>query len=187
MARKRRKPGNRRLWIVLVGAVLAAVIMAVAIRPGLLDRVLHPGRYAVSGEARLPVGRYAEAGAAVLGGRVARLILPAEGGPVIVTGARTAFLDPPTAHVLGVTDAVSSPTFSIINQYLTGNGDNLYHIDLYRLKDEAEALNAGVEDCLFSGNTCLVEWPAKAPGIFPEDTLHIYLVSTGSNTRKLRI
>ncbi|MBM6576151.1 hypothetical protein KCP91_07190 [Microvirga sp. SRT01] len=104
MARKRRKPGNRRLWIVLVGAVLVAVIMAVAIRPGLLDRILHPGRYAVSGEARLPVGRYAEAGAAVLGGRVARLILPIDSGPIIVAGTRTAFLDPPTAHVLGVTD-----------------------------------------------------------------------------------
>ena len=89
--------------------------------------------------------------------------------------------------VLGVTDAVGSPTFSIINQYLTGNGDNLYHMDLYRLKDEAEALNAGVEDCLFSGNTCLVEWPEKAPGIFPADTLHVYLESTGPDTRKLRI
>src|SRR5687767_628536 len=53
---------------------------------------------------------------------------------------------------LGVRQNISSPTFSIINQYTGGQGQTIYHIDLYRLKDELEALNAGVEDCLFSGN-----------------------------------
>lgn len=91
--------------MVLIGAAAAALVVAVAIRPALLGRLLHPGRYAVSGEARLPVGRYAEAGAAALDGRVARLSLPVEGGPIIVTGQRAAFLDPPTARVLGVSSA----------------------------------------------------------------------------------
>jgi tRNA threonylcarbamoyladenosine biosynthesis protein TsaE len=53
---------------------------------------------------------------------------------------------------LGVNGAVSSPTFSIINEYKSANGDIIYHLDLYRLKDEQEAINAGVEDCLYSGN-----------------------------------
>ncbi len=87
----------------------------------------------------------------------------------------------------GVKDTVSSPTFSIINEYKKGNGETLYHMDLYRIRDEQEAINAGVEDCLYSGNTCLVEWPEKIPAIFPPDTLHIYLNSVPGNTRNLKI
>jgi len=87
--------------------------------------------------------------------------------------------------VMGVKGTVSSPTFSIINQYTTIAGEIIYHMDLYRLKDENEAVNAGVEDCLYSQNICLVEWPGKAPGIFPGDTLHITIISTGPDTRKL--
>jgi len=88
-------------------------------------------------------------------------------------------------EAMGVKGTISSPTFSIINQYTAATGNSIYHIDLYRLKDENEAINAGVEDCLYSGNTCLVEWPEKAPGIFPEDTLHIQITMVNANTRKL--
>lgn len=73
----------------------------------------------------------------------------------------------------GVTSAVSSPTFSIINEYVYPGG-SLYHIDLYRLKDEEEAMRAGVEDCLYSGKICMVEWPERAPGLFPENTVSVY-------------
>ncbi|HSN61042.1 MAG TPA: tRNA (adenosine(37)-N6)-threonylcarbamoyltransferase complex ATPase subunit type 1 TsaE, partial [Ferruginibacter sp.] len=61
------------------------------------------------------------------------------------------------------------------------------HLDLYRLKSEEEALMAGVEDCFYSGNTCFVEWPEKAPSLLPDNTLHCYLTSTGNNERKLQI
>ncbi len=88
---------------------------------------------------------------------------------------------------MGVKDTVSSPTFSIINQYKKGDGGTVYHMDLYRIRDEQEAINAGVEDCLYSGHTCLVEWPEKVPGIFPPDTLHIYIETVPGNTRNLRI
>jgi len=88
---------------------------------------------------------------------------------------------------LGVKDIVSSPTFSIINEYRTSTGEPLFHLDLYRIKDEAEAIIAGVEDCLHSGHCCLVEWPDRAPGIFPGNTLHVYLQATGANARKLQI
>ncbi len=89
-------------------------------------------------------------------------------------------------EVLDVTDVISSPTFSIINQYKTKAGHTIYHMDLYRIKDEAEAINAGVEDCLYSGDICLVEWPEKIPGIFPDETLHITITSVNDNTRKLK-
>lgn len=92
--------------------------------------------------------------------------------------------------VKGIKDAVGSPTFSIINEYgYTENGiaKRMFHLDLYRLKDEEEAIQAGVEDCLYSNNVCLVEWPGKAPGIFPEDTLHVYIEIIDSTNRKLRI
>ena len=88
-------------------------------------------------------------------------------------------------EVLQVKGAISSPTFSIINQYTTEINTTIYHMDLYRLKDEQEAINAGVEDCLYSGNTCLVEWPEKAPGIFPGDTLHVTITLVNAGTRKL--
>ena len=87
---------------------------------------------------------------------------------------------------MGVMDVISSPTFSIINQYKTTDGQTVYHMDLYRIKDENEAINAGVEDCLYSGDICLVEWPEKAAGIFPDETLHITITSVDDNNRKLK-
>jgi len=66
----------------------------------------------------------------------------------------------------GVQEAVSSPTFSIINEYAymeEGAPKVLYHMDLYRLRDLDEIIAAGVEDCLESGSICFVEWPEKAP------------------------
>ena len=90
-------------------------------------------------------------------------------------------------QAMGVEDIVSSPTFSIINEYKTKQRQTVYHMDLYRIKDENEAINAGVEDCLYSGNICLVEWPDKAAGILPDNTLHLYITSIADNTRKLKI
>jgi tRNA threonylcarbamoyladenosine biosynthesis protein TsaE len=90
----------------------------------------------------------------------------------------------------GVKDVVGSPTFSIINEYVyTSNGDlkKIFHIDLYRLKDEEEAIQAGVEDCLYSDHICFVEWPDRSPGIFPEDTVHVYIDTIDSSVRRIRI
>lgn len=90
----------------------------------------------------------------------------------------------------GVRTTVSSPTFSIINEYRymdKGNQVPLYHMDLYRLRDEEEAQRAGVEDALYSGYICLVEWPERAPGIFPEDTLHVYISLLDTKTRQIKI
>ena len=89
-----------------------------------------------------------------------------------------------------VKDIVGSPTFSIINEYqfiCEGTKKALFHIDLYRLKDEEEAIRAGVEDVLYSGNTCLVEWPEKVPAIFPDTTVHIYIELVDDKTRRFKI
>lgn len=85
-----------------------------------------------------------------------------------------------------VTSAVSSPTFSIINEYAYPGGV-LYHIDLYRLEQEEEAFRAGVEDCLYSGNICLVEWPERATALFPADTVNIFFEVIDPETRKITI
>ena len=92
--------------------------------------------------------------------------------------------------VKAVNDVVGSPTFSIINEYefdCEGTKKIIFHLDLYRIKDEEEALRAGVEDVLYSGYTCLVEWPEKAPGIFPGDTVHVQIELVDNETRRLKI
>lgn len=92
--------------------------------------------------------------------------------------------------VKGVKDVVGSPTFSLVNEYLfRENGQNrkIFHIDLYRLRDEEEAIQAGIEDCLDSDHISLVEWPERAPGIFPENTVGVYINIINSVQRKLRI
>jgi len=86
---------------------------------------------------------------------------------------------------LGVQSAISSPTFAIINEYASPEAGAIYHMDWYRLKDEEEAVNAGVEDCLLSGKLCLVEWPDKAPGLLPDNTFHISLEALDEHTRRL--
>ncbi|HTE26763.1 tRNA (adenosine(37)-N6)-threonylcarbamoyltransferase complex ATPase subunit type 1 TsaE [Flavitalea sp.] len=85
---------------------------------------------------------------------------------------------------LGVEGPVSSPTFSIINEY-NARGCTIYHLDLYRLKNSDEAVEAGVEDVLYSGEICLVEWPERAPGIFPDNTVNVFLELIDPSTRKL--
>lgn len=89
----------------------------------------------------------------------------------------------------GVEDAMSSPTFSLINQYAYREGGEkiMYHIDLYRLKDEQEAVQAGVEDAIYSGAICMVEWPEKAPHLFDENTMHVFVDLIGDTERVVRM
>ena len=90
----------------------------------------------------------------------------------------------------GVEDVTSSPTFSIINEYgYVENGvqQQLFHIDLYRLKNGEEAVAAGVEECLFSGALCFIEWPEIASQLFDEDTTHLIITPSDETTRIVRI
>ena len=85
-----------------------------------------------------------------------------------------------------VSSTVGSPTFSLVNEY-SYPGGLIYHIDLYRLNSEEEAIRAGIEDCLYSNHICLVEWPEKAMGLFPEDTVHVFLKALNNDIRSLQI
>jgi tRNA threonylcarbamoyladenosine biosynthesis protein TsaE len=87
---------------------------------------------------------------------------------------------------MGVKGVMGSPTFSIINEYEAEKGP-VYHIDLYRCRDEEEAIRAGVEDCLYSGWTCLVEWPSRAPSLFPEETIRIGITEINDHKRKITV
>lgn len=90
-------------------------------------------------------------------------------------------------EVLRVKDAVSSPTFAIINEYTSPVAGAIFHIDGYRMKDETEAVQAGCEDCIDSGHYCFIEWPEKFPELLPEDTMHLSLEAIDNKVRKLVI
>jgi tRNA threonylcarbamoyladenosine biosynthesis protein TsaE len=75
---------------------------------------------------------------------------------------------------LGVTSSVHSPTFSLVNEYISKEKKIIYHFDFYRIKDEFEALDIGVEEYFDSGNFCFVEWPGKIEGLWPE---HYFLIN----------
>lgn len=88
---------------------------------------------------------------------------------------------------LWVEESVTSPTYSIIQEYLSKNNNIVYHIDLYRIKSRMEAMEAGIEDCLNSKEICMVEWPERAPDIFPDDTVFTGIEILSANERKLII
>ena len=88
---------------------------------------------------------------------------------------------------LGVQDATSSPTFSLVNEYQTSNNQTVYHFDFYRLNKETEALDMGVDDYLYSGNWCFIEWSEKIANLLPAEysTINIELLADGK--RKLEL
>ena len=88
---------------------------------------------------------------------------------------------------LQVKDTVGSPTFAIINEYSSAVAGTIFHMDWYRMKDETEAIQAGCEDCIESGNYCFIEWPEKFPALLPSATLHISIEMVTDNERKLVI
>lgn len=76
---------------------------------------------------------------------------------------------------LGVTDPVCSPTFTIVNEYLTADGETVYHFDFYRINKLSEAIDIGFEDYIYSGNLCLMEWPENIEELLPENTLKVHI------------
>lgn len=74
---------------------------------------------------------------------------------------------------LGIEENVSSPTFSIVNEYLSNNNNTIYHFDFYRIQDEEEAFDMGVEEYFESGNHCFLEWAELIPSYLPEERLKI--------------
>ena len=88
-------------------------------------------------------------------------------------------------EVLGVEDVITSPTFSLINEYTDGQGNPIYHFDFYRIKKLEEVYDMGYEDYFYSGCLCLLEWPELIEGILPEDVVKITIEEQADGTRKL--
>ena len=86
---------------------------------------------------------------------------------------------------LGVQDVASSPTFSLVNHYESEEG-SVYHFDFYRIEDDTEALDMGIEDYLESGNWNLIEWPEKIERLLGENTQKLILKVDSEETRTLK-
>ncbi len=87
---------------------------------------------------------------------------------------------------LGVTESMTSPTYSIVNEH-SYNNKPLYHIDLYRLKSEEEAIQVGLEEYLFSGNLCFVEWPDHFENLLPEQHIKIFIRKLENDSRTIEV
>lgn len=88
---------------------------------------------------------------------------------------------------LGVTEATSSPTFSLVNEYQTTDNQIVYHFDFYRLKDEHEALDMGADDYFYSGNWCFIEWAENVPNLIPDEHSVITIDVLEDGKRLLRL
>ena len=123
--------------------------------------------------------------------RAARAFLEAIGGNTLIAfyapmGAGKTTFTTAVCKALGVQeDAVSSPTFAIVNEYRGGLGQPIFHFDFYRIENAAEALDIGLYDYLDSGFLCLMEWPENIEGLLPEETLKVHISVQPDGSRVL--
>lgn len=87
---------------------------------------------------------------------------------------------------LGVKDAVTSPTFAIVNEYASDFGP-VYHFDFYRIKNLGEVMDLGFEDYAYSGNICLMEWPELIEDLLPDNTVNVHIAETSNGMRTVTI
>ena len=88
-------------------------------------------------------------------------------------------------RALGVTDPVGSPTFAIVNENMRADGEPMYHFDFYRINKLSEAMDIGLEDYLYSGCLCIMEWPENIEELLPEDTLRVDILVNPDGSRTL--
>ena len=87
---------------------------------------------------------------------------------------------------LGVTDVINSPTFAIVNEYMDGKGEAIYHFDFYRIKRVEEVYDIGFDEYIYSGNLCLMEWPELIEQLLPEETVRVDIMENPDGTRVIR-
>ncbi len=87
---------------------------------------------------------------------------------------------------MGVEDVINSPTFAIVNEYVDGRGEPVYHFDFYRIKKEQEVLDIGYEDYVYSGNVCFMEWPELIEGLLPADVVKVNIEEDENGGRAIR-
>lgn len=122
----------------------------------------------------------------------ARWIIKESNGPFLwcfygEMGAGKTTLIQCICKALGVTQEITSPTFSLVNEYQTTSGQIIYHFDFYRIKSIDEVYDIGYEDYFYSNNICLIEWPTNiAELLLGESVFNITINKTSENTRDLR-
>lgn len=102
-------------------------------------------------------------------------------------GAGKTTLSKSLGEALGIMDVVQSPTFSIVNEYVTSKNETIYHFDFYRLESPEEALAIGIEEYFYSGNLCLLEWPQKIGELLPDRFVKIAIEDLGGETRNYKL
>lgn len=90
-------------------------------------------------------------------------------------------------EALGVQDVINSPTFAIVNEYMAGNGEPIYHFDFYRIKKEQEVLDIGYEDYIYSDCLCFMEWPELIEDLLPEDAVKVTIEEQEDGSRIIRM
>jgi tRNA threonylcarbamoyladenosine biosynthesis protein TsaE len=90
-------------------------------------------------------------------------------------------------EILGAVDIATSPTFTLVNEYKTSTGESLYHFDFYRIRKTEEVFDFGIEEYLYSGSYCFMEWPELVEDILPPETVKIRITVSDDEQRILHI
>lgn len=90
-------------------------------------------------------------------------------------------------EALGVDEVINSPTFAIVNEYGSANGELIYHFDFYRINSVEEAYDFGYEDYFYSGSLCFIEWPERIESLLPNNTTNVHISVNSDNSRIVRI
>jgi tRNA threonylcarbamoyladenosine biosynthesis protein TsaE len=88
---------------------------------------------------------------------------------------------------LKVQDSISSPTFSLVNEYQTSTNEKVFHFDFYRITDQEEALDIGIEEYFYNNDWCLIEWPGNIENLLPLDAVEIHLTSAEKRMRNIQL
>ncbi len=122
--------------------------------------------------------------------KAAKTLLPLIEGQGVVAfygemGAGKTTLISALLRAMGSNDEVTSPTFALVNDYLTGDGRPIHHFDFYRIENLGEAYDLGYEEYFYSGNLCLVEWPEKITPLLPPNTLRLQITTHPDGSRRI--
>lgn len=87
---------------------------------------------------------------------------------------------------MGVEEAINSPTFAIVNEYESREGETIFHFDFYRIKSIAEVYNMGYEEYLYSDAYCFIEWPELIEELLPEEAVRVEITENGDGSREIK-
>jgi tRNA threonylcarbamoyladenosine biosynthesis protein TsaE len=88
---------------------------------------------------------------------------------------------------LKVQDSISSPTFSLVNEYQTSTNEKVFHFDFYRITDQEEALDIGIEEYFYNNDWCLIEWPGNIENLLPLEAVEIHLIILDNRKRNIQL